>query len=519
MNSAIRTLLLSTGAVALATTFLPADEARAQTQDRTLRVGVWDLPPGRGNPYTGSGTPSILTWSAIYDALTFIDLSGKPTPALAQRWRNVDPTTWEFTLRPNVKFHNGVPFTAQTLVDNIAWLQSDEGRTKGPSVSTRISFIAEASAPDAMTLRIKTKTPNPIVPAEISNILVVEPKAWKDDFAGFVEKPIGTGTYRLDSMVDNQSAKLTANDGHWTPPKIRRLEVFDIPERPARLQAFQSNQLDVVLGLTPDNLPLMQQLGAKVDIRDGAQVLTWAFTQVNAREGLDVKPFQDKRVRQALNYAVNKQSLVDDLLQGKGGIAMGQGVPTAAYGHNPNVKPYPYDPERAKRLLAEAGYPNLSFVVEVVPGAFPADGEIFQQTAADLKKIGVNAEVRVVSFADWLKKFFPVGWEGPVWHNLWGSAPAMDATAAILNQSCDKGGKPYICDKDGVQEKLRAQISSEFDAAKRLELIHQLIAHQHEEAVNLFLIQFANLHATHKNVDGFVNINQFINYHEMRFNN
>lgn len=517
MTLSIRTLMLSAGLLALTTAFLPAHEAQAQMQDRTLRVGVWDLPPARGNPYRGQGTPSVLTWSAIYDALTFIDLTGKATPWLATSWRNVDATTWEFKLRPGVTFHNGVPFTAQTVVDNVAWLQSEQGVKDGPSIASRVKFIAEAKALDPLTLQVKTTGPNPIVPADIAVIFFVEPKAWKDDFAGFVEKPVGTGAYKVISLVDNQSAKLTAHTEGWLKPKVRNLEIFDIPERPQRLQAFQSNQLDVVLGLTPDNLPVMQQMGAKVDIRPGSQVMTWAITQANAKEGLNNKPFLDKRVRQALNYGVNKQSLVDDLLLKQGGIAMGQGVSTGAYGYNPNVKPYAYDPDRARKLLAEAGATNLNFVVEVVPGAFPADGEIFQQTAADLKKIGVNAEVRTIPFADWLNKFNTMTWEGPLWHNLWGSAPQMDAAAAILNQSCGKPGKPYVCDPK--QEALRTAINGELDEKKRLAMIHELIALQHEEAINLFLIQFANLHATQRNVQGFVNVNQYINYHDMSFTN
>jgi peptide/nickel transport system substrate-binding protein len=512
-------LLTAASALALTVGVIGMGSADAQQmQERTLRVAQWGEAPGRGNPYTGSGTPSVFYWHALFDSLTFIDEKGKAVPALATSWRNVTPTTWEFKLRPNTKFHNGVTNTPEAMIAAISWLKSDEGKAKGPSVSSRVTWIADVKRVDDTTLTIETVKPNPITPNDISAVFVPEPKAWTD-LAAFTQKPVGTGSYRI---VDWQAGivKFTAAEDSWRRPKIRNLEISAMPERPTRLAAFQSNQLDAVLGLTPDNVPAIRAMGANLDIQPGQQVLTWAFTHTNAKEGVDIKPFLDKRVRQAANYAVNKEALAQGLLGGTGGIAMGQGVSTLAYGHNPNVKPYPQDIDRAKRLMSEAGYPNGlqgTVVVEAVPGAFPADGEIFQQTATDLKRIGINAEVRVIQFPQWLPKFFQVQWDGPMWHNLWGAAPAMDATAAILNQSCLKGGKPYICDPQ--QQALYDQASTEFDEAKRLKTLHDLIALQHEEAINLFLVQFANLHATQRNVAGFKNVNQFINYHEMSFTN
>jgi len=511
--------LAAASAAALSVGLLSQAPASAQAlQERTLRVAQWGEAPGRGNPYTGTGTPSVFYWHPLFDALTFIDEKGKAQPALAASWRNTSPTTWEFKLRPNTKFHNGEVNGPESLAEAIAWLKSDEGKAKGPSVSSRITWIADIKKVDATTVVVETVKPNPIAPNDIAAVFIPEPKAWKD-LAAFTQKPVGTGSYKI---VDWQAGlvKFTAAEDSWRRPRIRNLEVSAMPERPTRLAAFQSNQMDVVLGLTPDNVPAIRAMGANLDIQPGQQVLTWAFTFTNAKEGVDLKPFADKRVRQAINHAVNKQSMVDGLLGGIGGIAMGQGVSTLAFGHNPNVKPYAYDPDRAKRLMTEAGYGNGipgTVIVEAVPGAFPADGEIFQQTAAELKRIGVNAEVRVVQFPQWLPKFFQVQWDGPMWHNLWGAAPAMDATAAILNQSCLKGGKPYICDPK--QQALYDQASSEFDEAKRLKVLHDLIQLQHDEAINLFLVQFANLHATQKNVAGFKNVNQFINYHEMSFTN
>jgi peptide/nickel transport system substrate-binding protein len=191
-------------------------------------------------------------------------------------------------------------------------------------------------------------------------------------------------------------------------------------------------------------------------------------------------------------------------------------VAGSAFGYNPNVKPYPYDPAKARALLAEAGHaPNsLKFVLEVIPGAFPADGEIFQQTTADLQKAGFAVESRVITFNDWLPKFNNVTWDNPVWQNSWNAAPVMDASTAILNQSCNKA-KPYLCDPK--QQALLDAAATEFDVDKRRKILQDLVQLQHDEAINIFLVSYNNIHAHGANVQGFRNINNTITYEKMSF--
>ncbi|MSO65563.1 MAG: ABC transporter substrate-binding protein [Alphaproteobacteria bacterium] len=513
MSVARRRLWAAASLVAAGVGLAAVPAAAQPLQERTLRVATWDLPSGRGKPFTGFATPVMFICHAIFDAMIFVNEKGTAVPALATSWKNTGPTTWEFTLC-DTKFHNGEALTPAVVVETFDWLATPDGKSKGASVASRIAGVTKVVAKGANVVEITTDKPNPIPPNDAAIVLIIEPKAWQD-LAAFKEKPVGTGPYRQLSLVDNASAKLTAFEDGWRRARIRNLEIFDMPERPPRLQSFLSGQLDIILGAAPDNSPALPAANAKIDVNPGHQVLTLGITQVNAKEGVDVKPLLDKRVRRALNYGVDKENIVKNLLGGVGGSATGQGVASVAFSHDPNVKPYPYDPERAKKFLAEDGYPTLDF--DAVPGAFPADGEIFQQVTVDLKKIGINSNVRVVTFADWRRKFLPVEWDSPVWHNLWASGPSMDATAAFVSQSCGKGTKPYLCDPK--QHELLTQISSEFDGQKRRALIYQLIALQHEEAVNLFVVEFNNIHATQPNVVGFRNENQHINYHEITFSN
>ena len=501
---------VAAAALAVATLAGP-DLAAAQMQDKTLRASNWGLPPSRGNPFAGFSTPQTFTWSAMFDALTAIDETGKPQAALATAWKNTSPTTWEFTLRPGVKFHNGEALTPAALIEAVNWLNTDDGKAKGGSVGSRIAWIASMAPKGDGVVEITTKRPNPIAPNELAVLLLPEPKAWKD-LTAFADKPVGTGSYKAVSFSQNL-VKFEADPQSWRPAKIGHLEIYDIPDRAARLAAFQSGQVDIALGMSPDNLPALKASGAQINAQTGHQVLTFGITQINAKEGVNVAPFQDKRVRLALNHAVDRQAMVDGLLGGVGGIAAGQGLTPIVNGYNPNVKPYAHDPAKARALLAEAGHGNLAFDVEAIPGAFPADSEVFQQMAADLGKAGVKTNIKTITFADWRNKFFPMTWDVPVWHNLWIGGPVMDASSPMVSQSCGKSGKPYICDPK--QQALLDASSSEFDEKKRTAILQQLVQVQHDEAINIFLIGFNNIHAYSAKVDGFRNINETIHYHLM----
>lgn len=486
------------------------DTAAAQMQDRTLRAANWGLPTSRGNPFAGFSTPQTFTWSAIFDALTVIDASGKPQGALATGWKNTSPTTWEFTLRPGVKFHNGEALTPAAVSEAVAWLNTDDGKAKGGSVASRIAWIASV-ADKGGAVEITTKRPNPIAPNELAVLLLPEPKAWKD-VAAFSDKPVGTGSYKSVSWTPTL-VKFEADPQSWRPAKIRNLEIYEIADRAPRLAAFQSGQVDIALGLSPDNIPALKAMGAQINSQTGHQVLTFGITQVNAKDGVNIAPFQDRRVRLALNHAIDRPAMVEGLLGGIGGVAAGQGLTPIVNGYNPNVKPYAHDPAKARALLAEAGQANLAFDVEAIPGAFPADSDIFQQMAADLGKVGVKANVKSITFADWRNKFFPVSWDVPVWHNLWIGGPVMDAASPMVSQSCGKSGKPYICDPK--QQALLDASASEFDDRKRTALLQELVQLQHDEAINIFLVGFNNIHAYSPKIEGFRNVNETIFYHQM----
>jgi peptide/nickel transport system substrate-binding protein len=470
-----------------------------------LRVGVQSLPPGQGNPFSALGSPSIYTWSAMFDALTLVNAKGEPTPALATEWKSTSPTTWTFKLRPGLTFGNKEKLDAAAVVATFDYLQSEQG--KATVVGRELLTLSAAKAISETEVEFTTAKPDPIVPNRVASMYVVPPKAWAElGPKGFAAKPVGSGSYQVESWNPGKVV-FTAFDGSWRKPKVSRLELAEIGDPAARLQALQSGQLDLALGLAPDQLHRIKEAGAVAQVNPAPQVMSLAFVTTKG-----TSPLTDRRVRQALNYAVDKQSIVDKLMAGLGKPAS-QGATPGAFGHAEDVVPYPYEPEKAKQLLAEAGFGNgFDLTAEVVVGTFPADAEIYQAMAADLAKVGVKVTLRQVKFADWLDKYTKGSWDSQAFGLSWNTAPTLDASRPYALFSCAK--KPaFFCDEAVMP--LQSKASAEFDASKRAAALAELAKAVHDNPPSLLLVEQIDLNATAGKADGYRNDNRVIAYHEM----
>lgn len=483
--------------------------ALAQPAD-TLRVGNWDFPPGRGNPFSSvPGQPQIYVWSAVFDTMTYVDEKGAPSGGLAVGWKNIDKTTWEFKLRPNVKFQNGEPMNAQAVLDTIAWFKTDAG--KASVGGQTFSYVTEAKAVDDQTVVLTTSAPRPIFPNQIAAMYVVPSKAWVElGVEKFSTLPIGTGSFKPTEWT-GESIKLQAFADSWPPPKIAKIEYSRLQEAPARLQAMISNQIDIMIQVTPDQVKTIEGIGASVSNVPSPLLLQLGFVLENVKAGVDNTMLKDKRVRQALNHAVNKEAINRDLMGGLFGINTQFSVPSA-FGYNPNIKPYAYDPDKAKKLLAEAGYANgFSLLAEIRD--YP---DVWVQVAQDLAKVGVKLELRPTVQADWVRKFLGVQFEGQTFSVTIGAAPEMDTIRMMVFQSCRKN-PAYYCNKELMP--LIEAIDSEFDVGKRKAMLFDLMAQMTEEASALFVFEQKDLNGVAKRVRGFKNTNRIFNYHELTLAN
>jgi peptide/nickel transport system substrate-binding protein len=503
MTPGLRIVLLgSLGAVALlAPVTVPA-------QEKTLRVAATALPPPGGNPYLAGIFPSWHTWTALFDALTFVDTDGSVKPQLATAWRNIDATTWQFTLRPNVRFDNGEAFDAASVASVFDWLLNDE-KGKTSNVARGVPEIASVRAVDAMTVEVKTKSVDAIQPGRISSVLLVAPKAWKEmGPEAYARMPAGSGSFKVRAWAP-EKVSLQGRPDSWRPPKAGGLEIVPIAERAPRVQALVSNQVDIAVSLSPDNVGEIERGGHRADVIPSSTVSTIAM--INTR---DNSPFRDKRVRQAMNYAVNRETIARNLFGGKARPAS-QGATPNTFGYDPAKQPYPHDPARARALLAEAGATNLKFIAEVTVGAFAGDSEMFQQVARDLQAVGVGMDLRPIPSADWIRKFLTGAWDGPAFGSGQNSQPFNDASRWLVFNSCDKPN-PYFCDesmRSGIK-----QANEIFEVYARRRALSDLLTMERDLAPYLLLVENIEIVGVNRRLSGFRNTGKSFNYDEIVVN-
>ena len=471
----------------------------------TLDVGVVGLPPTQGNPYGALGSPSIYTWSALFDALTLVDANGQAAPALATEWESVDDVTWRFTLRDGVTFSNGEPFDAAAVVAAWDYLSSEEG--KASVVGRELVTISSITAVDPLTVEIATAGPDPVLPNRVSAMFIVAPQQWADlGPDGFAAEPVGTGPFAVDSWGTTE-VSLVANTESWRQPGVESVVLTALPEPASRVQALQSGQIDIALGVSPDQISAIEESGASVDVRPASQVMSLTFISTDPES-----PFADQRVRVALNLAVDRQAIVDGLMAGLGAPAS-QGATPAANGYDESLAPIAFDPERATELLAEAGYPDgFSFVAEVVVGSFPADAEIYQAMAENLRQINVEVELRQLQFSEWLEKYNNGTWEGEAFGLSWNTAPYLDAIRPYNYASCLKE-PAFFC--DDAQLALIEEAGATLDPEARRAVLAELAVLTVENPPSLFLVEQIDLHGISAEVTGFENVNRFIPYEKI----
>lgn len=473
----------------------------------TIRVAVNALPPGLGNPFTGIGAQSIYTWSAVFDPLVMVDESGLPQPWLATGWENIDENTWQFDLRDDVQFSDGDTLDAEAVKTTIDYLVSEEGRTS--VVGAEMKMIEGAEVVDEDTVEIRTNTPDAGFPARMSAVYIVGPDAWNElGPEGFATAPVGTGPFAIES-IDSNKATGTAFEDSWRAPLADGLEVTLLGDPAARLQALQSDQVDLAIALSPDQLPAIESSGASPNPVPAPQVMALAFTQTI---GDGNSPINDPKVRLALNHAVDRQAIADSVLGGLARPAT-QGATPESFGYNPEVTGYEYDPDKAMDLLAEAGYGDgLSLTGTVTVGSFPGDAEIWQAVQGYLDEVGVELTFETAQFAQWLEKYQQNSWTSDIFNQSWNVAPTNDAIRPAMIFSCKKAN-PFVCDEDIVP--LIDAINSEFDVDTREGLLHELAVAFQENPPSLLLVEQVDINATADGVSGYEMVSRFIAYEKL----
>jgi peptide/nickel transport system substrate-binding protein len=486
----LRSIVL-VGALALGG-FAAAMETRAES---VLRVAVPALSDARGNPFFGANPAFIVNISALFESLTLVDnRDGALKPWLAVRWEQTSPTSWRFFLREGVKFSNGAPLTARAVTAAIDFLQSAEGQRF--RIAGELANIEAARAIDDSTVEFVLKSPDPLFPRLLHILLIPEPdQLARLGIDGFAREPIGTGPWMLENW-SGQRGTYRRNPHAWIQAPAERMELVGIAEKTSRVQAVASGAMDVAGSIEPADVAILESAGGRSELALLAGVYAVLF-RMNVEGD---QPWKDRRVREALNYAVNKEQIVQVLMGGTTAPS-GQPVPRRSLGYDPAIEPYPYDPAKAKALLAEAGYASgFTFTAEGVTGLAMADIAAFQQIAVDLNAVGVTMRVQPITYQQLLRNGMTGEWKGDAIMTSYTSEPTLDGLRAFRTHSCTNPAT-VICDRE-VQP-LIEQAFATTDLAERERLTQQIVRRYHEEAYSIFLYDTSTMFGVGPRVEKF----------------
>ncbi|MEQ1773685.1 MAG: ABC transporter substrate-binding protein [Burkholderiales bacterium] len=381
------------------------------------------------DPHFLASQPNLTVGYHVFDALTHVDEKARLIPGLATSWRAVDATTWEFKLRPGVKFHDGSDLTAEDVMFSLERPLNIKGSPGGFAAYVRA--IVGKEIVDKQTIRLKTAAPYGALPEDLNSVMIVSKKiaatAAPEDFESG-RATIGTGPYKFVRFARGDRVEYTRNDSYWGGrPAWDKVTLRIMPNDPVRTAALLSGELDVIEHAPPaDREKLIQNKQLRLE-----QTVSWRtiFLHLDqyrnqpphitdsAGKPLAKNPFMDVRVRRAMSMAINRTAIAERVME-KLAVPAANIVSPGVFGHNPQLKPEAYNPEGAKKLLAEAGYPNGFTVTLSGPNnRYINDEQVLQAVAQMLTRVGIQTKVEALPLNAFLGKvrkeetaFAMLGW-------------------------------------------------------------------------------------------------------------
>jgi len=374
-------------------------------------VVALDVPPRMMNPHGDDSDAGLQYMANFFDGLLQRKGSdGTLVPALATRFERLDLNSWKFYLRKGVKFHNGNPFTAEDVKFSFE-------RLSNPEVSEFLNTgksIAAIDIIDKYTVVIRTKDPIPWFANNMHQVFIMDKESTEARDSGDVMvKPIGTGAYKLKEWVKGSYVRMVANENYWEgAPSIKNVEVRPIKEASTRFAALVSGQVDLISGVPVELYDkLLRNPKLNVVSRPARRSI---FLALGNKPDY---PMADIRVRKAMYMAINEDEIIQKIMRGHASPAA-QVPDPPTIGYNPDIKRLPYDPKMAKKLLAEAGYPNgFSVTLSGPNDRYVQDEKICEAVAKYLAKVGIKAKLDVKpksiffpEVAEGKLEFYLIGW-------------------------------------------------------------------------------------------------------------
>ncbi|MCW3475943.1 ABC transporter substrate-binding protein [Limobrevibacterium gyesilva] len=369
------------------------------------------------DPHYHTFTPNASLDAHLFDSLLDMDAQSRPVAALAESWKLVDERTWELKLRQGVKFHNGAAFTAEDVaytLDRVPRVPNSPG-----SFAIYTKPIVGVEIVDPHTIRLRTAGIYPLVPIDLTQVAIIPHGLGKDpateDFNSG-KNAIGTGPFRFVSYKPGDRVEMDRFDGYWgKKPYWQHVSFRIIPNDGARTAALLSGDIGFIEAV-PTTDAARLRTDKRVHLAETVSLRIIFLTLDQSRDGptpfitgpngekLDRNPLKDHRVREALSIAINRPAIVERVMEGAA-IPAGQFLPPGSYSYAPDLPPPAYDAARAKKLLAEAGFPNGFRITLHGPNdRYVNDAKIIQSIGQMWTRIGVQTSVEGITWSNYIAR-------------------------------------------------------------------------------------------------------------------
>lgn len=482
-----KTLLLALAVLVAACCFSTVAAAEPKG---TLRVAISTMPNSLYVPVAAERQALTTAWH-LYNSLTWLDDEGKVTPALAESWTiSEDGSQFTFKLRKGVKFHNGEEFTADSVV--VSW---KNGKNKKNSWKGKWALAKSVEKIDDYTVKVTTDGPSPLLLRIMAdNWAMIPPKYFtKVGEEGFAKNPVGTGPFKFVEWKKGDRITFEANPDYWEKglPKVKTLVFRPIPESATRVAAIQTGEVDIVGRLSYEEFKMLKgKKNLKLISYPVDRVYYIAFNNMTSGKNT---PVEKKKVRQAMNYAVDVDAILEALFENQGRASTGYVTPKNL-GFDKEIKPFGYDPEKAKKLLAEAGYAKGFKVDFACPaGAYANFEQVCEAIQGYLSEVGIEADLKIMESGKYwdleAKKQLPP-MHGDSWSEATGEAlPRLKGALNANNASFSSWEDQKIID-------MLKKIGTTIDDNARAQLYVELQRYMQEDPPFIYLYEPMAFEAT-----------------------
>jgi peptide/nickel transport system substrate-binding protein len=452
------------GATLIAAVLLGAGAApvAAQKSADTLRIVMRDALPNV-DPYYNSLRTGVVMHHQAWDTLVYRDPDTfQIKPLLASEWKLTDPTTIDFTLRANVKFHDGSPLTADDVVYTLNLASDPASKVSTPA---NFNWIDKAEKTGDLSVRVKLKRPTPAALEYFALVIPIYPKAYREKVGpeAYAKAPVGAGPYRITRVEPGVSIDFERFEDYWADspkgkPAIKKMSLRFVPDATTEMTELLAGRADWIWNLNPDQFDNINKLPNLHAVRRESMRVGYLALDAAGRTGAD-HPLTKLKVRQAVFHAIDRQAIADKLVTGGSRVPMAPCFPPQFGCDGEAAVLYDYNPAKAKQLLAEAGFPD-GFDVELTSYVLPQWGASIQNY---LQAVGIRAKLNQQQVAAVVQR--AKAGELRSYLGSWGSYSINDVSA-IMPNFFDGGADDYARDPD-VQKWLTEGGSSNDASVRR----------------------------------------------------